>query len=262
MLVTTSLKGASLYSEEAQSAASLLGGSYVARKNMTEEELFTKSGKEPFLMIGSKGPTLCTPEGEKHFFHLSMAKLRLLEWKRSQKDHLVEAVASIVPLGEGIKILDATLGLGSDSAVLSYAYGEDAEIIGLEGYRPLAYITNYGCRHYNDEDEDVTAALRCIQVANLRYESYLKNAKTDSMDIVYIDPMFTVPVQESPQFKALRSYVVESSLDKDIFKEACRVAKRGVVIKERSFSTIFDALGIVKLYGGKYSRIRYGVYEL
>lgn len=262
MLVTTSLKGATLYKEAAEKTASLLGGSFVARKALSEDDILALSHGEPFLMVGSQGPVLCTAEGEKHFFHLSMAKLRLLEWKRSQKDHLVEAIASLAPLGEKIEILDATLGLGSDSAVLSYAFGENCEILGLEGYTPLAYITNYGCRHHVDEDDAVTAALRRIQVANLRYESFLKAAKTNSVDIVYIDPMFTVPVQESPQFKALRSYVVETPLEKEIFEEACRVARKGVVIKERSFSALFDTLGITKLYGGKYSRIRYGVCEL
>lgn len=53
---------------------------------------------------------------------------------------------------------------------------------------------------------------------------------------------------------------MESRIDDKIMEEAMRVASYGVIIKERSFSSVFQKYPPHQWVGGKYSRIGYGVY--
>ena len=82
----------------------------------------------------------------------------------------------------------------------------------------------------------------------------------NDIDIIYFDPMFEKPIEESPQFLSLRGHIHEEPLSIDSFHQACRVAKYKVVIKERPFASIFKILQPHEWVGGKYSRIGYGVY--
>ena len=68
---------------------------------------------------------------------------------------------------------------------------------------------------------------------------FLPNLPDNCIDIIYFDPMFEVPVEESPQFKPLRGHTVESHIDDKIMAQAMRVATYGVIIKERPFSSVF-----------------------
>ena len=125
-----------------------------------------------------------------------MAQLRLIAYDRGETDHLVEALGP----KRYHSFLDCTAGLGSDSLVVAYAKRSCKKMVALEGNPLLAYITNYGLRHFVHENDTVTAALRRIQVCAVRFETFLQRAKDDSFDVVYFDPMFEVPVTESPQF--------------------------------------------------------------
>ena len=81
------------------------------------------------------------------------------------------------------------------------------------------------------------------------------------MDILYFDPMFEVPIEESPQFKPLRGHTFEGAIKRHVIEEAKRVSRLGFIIKERPFSSVFKDFPPTKWVGGKYSRIGYGVYR-
>ncbi|MDU7879001.1 MAG: protein-L-IsoD(D-D) O-methyltransferase, partial [Veillonella sp.] len=135
-----------------------------------------------------------------------------------------------------------------------------AKIKGLEGSLPIWLATSYGLTHYSHNVKSVTDALRRIEVSYDTFENYVPNLPDESVDIIYFDPMFEVPVEDSPQFKPLRGHTVESHIDDKIMEEAMRVASCGVIIKERPFSSVFQKYPPHKWVGGKYSRIGYGVY--
>ena len=160
---------------------------------------------------------------------------------------------------EEFSFLDCTIGLGSDSIVVSYAFPQ-AKIKGLEGSLPIWLATSYGLAHYSHNVKSVTDALRRIEVSYDIFENYVPNLPDESIDIIYFDPMFEVPVEDSPQFKPLRGHTVESRIDDKIMEEAMRVASYGVIIKERPFSSVFQKYPPHQWVGGKYSRIGYGVY--
>lgn len=240
---------------EALEMASLLEISFVERHKKSITALCGEYHTEACLVWTKRGPVLSTPNGKEHYFHLSMAQLRLLRLQRGEKDHLLEAVGADVA-----SIVDATCGFGSDSIILSY--GLEIPVLALEGYLPLAFITNYGFRHFVHENVKVTDALRRIQLGAVPYEHYLCQARSNSVDVIYFDTMFEDPVLESSQFDPLRNLLVDRPLSESALKEAMRVARKRVVIKERKGATLFDRLGITTIVGGKYSRIAYGVLEV
>ena len=166
----------------------------------------------------------------------------------------------IAESSNSISIVDCTLGLGSDSIIMSYAF-PNAHIIGLEASYPIWLSTWFGLKHYTHNDVSVTNALRRIDARHDNFESFLQGLPNDSVDILYFDPMFEVPIEESPQFKPLRGHTSEGRITDSVIQEARRVCRLGFIIKERPFSSVFKDFPPSKWVGGKYSRIGYGVYS-
>lgn len=167
-IVTTSQKGKGDLIPRAKGAAKLLRIPYVERKRLSLANLQANHKNKDILIFSQKGPQLFTGEGKAHEFHLSMAQLRLIAYDRGETDHLVEALGP-----EAISsFLDCTAGLGSDSLVVAYAKRSCKKMVALEGNPLLAYITNYGLRHFVHENDTVTAALRRIQVCAVRFETF------------------------------------------------------------------------------------------
>lgn len=257
-IVTTAQKASLQEQEKARLAADLLGIPYVNRRRDSLSKIKAAHNEADILIMSQDGPTLYTGEKVMHKFHLSMAQLRIIAYDRGDVEHLLVAIGD-----EPVEsFLDCTSGLCSDSLMVSYGHPEIQRFIALEGNPLLAYISNYGCRHFVHESQSVTNALRRIQLCAMRYEQFLKNAKDKTFDIVYFDPMFEVPVKESPQFLALRGHIVESSLTQAMLEEAKRVARRKVIVKERPFATIFKEWPPTYIQGGQYSKVAYGVYEV
>ena len=74
--------------------------------------------------------------------------------------------------------------------------------------------------------------------------------------------MFKKANKKSTSINSFRDFADHNGLTKDIIKEAIRVCKKRVVIKERQGNNDFEELGIEKVYGSKKSgAIIYGVIE-
>ena len=263
-ILTTAQKSNKAIQEEAKVLASSMHMTYIKRGKLSIPALFDAHLCDYIAVLSGNGLTIHFPNNQQHSFHLSMAQLRILRLQRGEGDHLINAVQKILnanhPLGkEEFSFLNCTIGLGSDSIVVSYTFPQ-AKIKGLEGSLPIWLATSYGLAHYSHNVKSVTDALRRIEVSHDTFETYVPNLLDDSIDIIYFDPMFEVPVEESPQFKPLRGHTMESHIDDKIMEEAMRVASCGVIIKERPFSSVFQKYPPHKWVGGKYSRIGYGVY--
>lgn len=243
-----------LYSEEAIQLSRQLGIPYVPRKKIALEHMMNTYKAEAILVLQKQGPALYTGQENQHLFHLSMAQLRILQLSRGKEDHAVTAIGTHTQ-----RLLDATLGLGADSAVISYGLPQLTYHLGIEAHPLLAYITNEGFRHYEHNDETITKALRRIQVAHMTYQELLPQLETNAFDTIYFDPMFEEPVWESPQFQTLRSTIRHEAFSESTLREALRVAPR-VVVKERRHSSLFKRMPPATYIGGKYSKITYGIY--
>ncbi len=256
-ILTSPYKASPLIRDQAKVWASKLDLTFVDRKKESLKKLQEMYGADYILVYGSDRIYAYFGPHQEHDFHLSMAQLRIIQIDRGKGAHLLEAVGL-----DCESILDCTLGLGADAIILSYALGPKASIEGVEGALPLWFITSQGLTSFLHKSPKVTQALRRIQTHYGQAESFLAACPDKSKDVVYFDPMFQNPVEESPQFKPLRGHLVDRPLTSDLLAEAKRVAKKRVVVKERKGARLFKELPPDYFVGGKYSKQAYGIYEV
>ena len=241
---------------QAQALAQNFNKKFVTRNNLSLERLKQDNNVDNILIFTKDGLKAHTSQGDL-FFHLNMAQLRILNLNRNQKDHMVEAM----DLKPKMSVLDCTLGLGTDATVASYIVGENGKVVGLESATLIYLITKYGLANFNHDNIAINHSLRRIESFNLHYLDYLKAQGDNSFDIVYFDPMFRKPIQDSANFKPMRAIANMEQLQSKALVEALRVAKKRVVIKETKDSMEFKRLNISQIYGGKYSSVSYGVID-
>ena len=254
-IVTTGRKYNAAAEELARKVAAELGFPFVVRGRASIPELIKENGVS-FALIAKKGLlVLHTPAGEL-FFHPNMAHLRLKNLRFGEGvDHMTEAMG----LKEGMSVLDCTLGFGSDAIVASYMVGASGSVTGIESSKLVAAVTGYGLANAIGDNYPMQEAMRRIRVINADALDFLRKAKEDSYDVVYFDPMFRHPLLDSVGLAPLRPVADCRPLTAETVKEACRVAKSRVVLKENAKSGEFERLGFSSFVGGKYSKVRYGV---
>lgn len=103
--------------------------------------------------------------------------------------------------------------------------------------------------------------MRRIEVRHSHHLDYLKSLPDRSVDIVYFDPMFREPIAESASIHPLRHYANGEPLEMESVREAVRVARKTVVMKEARSSGEFERLGFTLPERGK-SKITYGVISI
>lgn len=257
LIVTTSQRPARSIAHLAKDIAERLAVPFVSRERYSLASLKEMYDITSLVVVTTAGPVIYTPAGE-YFFHLSMAELRIKNIINGNHDHMVAAMG----LTAGMSVLDCTLGLATDAIVASFVIGETGSITGLESSAEIALITGYGLQNYNvDSDCHITNALRRIKVENIEYCHYLASLPDNSVDIVYFDPMFRSPIFKSSNVNPIRSLANMEPLTAQALEQACRVAKRRVVVKEAAGSPEFVRLGITQVVGGKYSSLNYGVID-
>lgn len=186
-----------------------------------------------FFKIGMEKP---------FFFHPNSAAYRLKRLLKGGIDPLIEAC----DLQQGDEFLDCTLGLASDSIIASYKTGNSGRCIGIEADPTVAFITKYGLQHYLTESDALLHSMSSIEVVQNDAIDYLKLQRANSMDVVYIDPMFHAPIEESSNFTPLRQAGVHSNLTEEWVSEAYRVCRKRVVIKAHYDSIVFQDFGFIR----------------
>ena len=258
--IVTTVRRGQKYTEAnrtlAAHTAKTLGIPNVPRGNNSLEELRAAYGVDAVLVARRGLLTLVTAEGEL-FFHPGMSHLRIKNLLLAHGDHLVTALG----LTEGMSVLDCTLGTGADAIVESFAVGAAGAVTALESNPLIAAVIADGLAHATGDNYEMHAAMRRITVHHADALAFLRAAETDSCDVIYFDPMFRRPLHESAGMNALRVLADMRALTEETIAEACRVARRRVVMKERRESAEFERLGFTHIMGGKYSRIAYGVME-
>lgn len=188
-------------------------------------ELFRKGMDQPF------------------FFHPNSAAFRLKRIVKGETDPLIDASQLV----EGDTFLDCTLGLASDSIIASYIIGENGKCIGLEADPSVAFLTKTGLQKFPTDSKLLEVAMKRIEVIQIEAFTFLATQTDCSWDVVYIDPMFHAPIEESSNFKPLRQAGVHSVLTKEWMEEAYRVCKRRVVVKERYDSPVFEQFNLERV---------------
>nr|WP_240353808.1 class I SAM-dependent methyltransferase [Cohnella algarum] len=213
--------------------------------------------RDGVLVAGADGLRFVAGDAPPLFYHPSMAFIRVKRLRDGGTDALVEAANA----KEGDAVLDCTAGLGADSLVLSYAVGEKGRVTALEASRLLHVIVREGLREYDSELADVNAAMRRIDAVCADHLEYMSAMPDKSVDIVYFDPMFTVPVEAASSLAPLRAYAKDEPLAEEALRQARRVARKRIVLKEHRESGQFARLGI-RLVRPSGAAIAYGVISI
>ncbi|WP_239389561.1 class I SAM-dependent methyltransferase [Sporosarcina sp. ACRSM] len=179
---------------------------------------------------------------EPFFFHPNSAAFRLKRLAKGERDPMVEAAA----LREGDSFLDCTLGLASDSIVASAVVGDSGKVLGIEADAAVAFITGRGLQSFSTNSEQLCNSMSRIAVIPSVAIDYLHTQPDASWDIVYIDPMFHRPIEESSNFTPLRKAGVHGMLSQAWMEQAMRVCKRRVVVKDRFDSHVFDRFQLIR----------------
>ena len=256
-IVTTGRKADSEIERLAEEISSRLGGKFVKREDFSFDALKKIHGVENILLVKKNSLSVINSAGEL-FFHPNTAHLRIKNLREGNGDRLVDALK----ISAGSKILDCTLGLGSDAIVSSFVAGSTGKVVALEINPLIAEIVRHGLKNFSEDSPHILEAMRRIEVINIAAENFLPTCAENSFDAVYFDPMFRRPVQKSSGINPLRPLAEKNPLTPEIVREACRVAKFRVVMKEHSGSPEFARLGFkIITDSGKYSSVSFGVIE-
>ena len=256
LIVTTGAKGGSANLRLAEEVACRLSARFVARERASLASLRRSYHVDDVLVVRDGALFLSGSTGE-FFFHPNMAHVRVKMLRQGKLDHFVEAAG----LRAGMSVLDCTLGLGADAIVASYVVGEAGHVRALESQPLIEVIVSHGLAQPK-ETGPMADAMRRIEVISAAHGDFLRRQPDKSVDVVYFDPMFRRPLRQSVGLRPLRALADARPLDEAAVAEACRVARRRVVLKETQDSLEFSRLGFSSYVGGKYSRVRYGIIEV
>ena len=253
-IVTTTRNFDSIQENFAAEISKKLGGKFVEREDFSFDKLRKIHGVENILLVKKDSLSVVTAEGEL-FFHPNTAHLRIKTLRGGEGDRLIDALKISV----GSKVLDCTLGLGSDAIVESFVAGK---VVALEINPLIAEVVRHGLKKFSEDSPHILEAMRRVEVITADCGEFLKTCADNSFDVVYFDPMFRRPVQKSSGLNPIRPLADNRPLTKEIIREACRVAKFRVVMKEHTGSAEFERLGFKILDGGRYSSVAFGAIEL
>ena len=254
--VTFSKEGGGDLPEKARRWAEELQAAYLPRyETGSLDQMLRDHHLEALLIASRSGPRVYTSEGT-FFYHPGMGTVR---WqrvaRRGEGDNFLKALG----VRPGQRVLDCTLGLGADALLASHAVGETGLVVGLEASPLLYFLVARGIRTYQGKFPELTRDLRRIRVVQAEAGCYLKQLTENSFDVVYFDPMFRQPVQQSSAMAPLRPLAYDKTLSGETVREALRVAPK-VVIKERS-EEILKEYGCAAFVGTRYSAVRFGIVE-
>lgn len=254
--VTTSLRPTPGLVGSAKQLAAYFNAPFAERRDLSVKKLADLYNADGLLVVSANRLSYIMGENE-FFFHPGLAGLRIKEINNGKTDQMISAMS----LKEGYTVLDCTMGLGTDAIVASYVTGAASGVTALESSPVICELVKRGLQSYEDEDSQITQAMRRVKVINTKYKEYLASLKPGSCDIIYFDPMFRSPRRRSPGINAARMLADHDPVDSETIDLALKAAARRVVLKERRDSAEFERLGFNRIVGGKYSPVAYGVKE-
>ncbi|RKN86588.1 class I SAM-dependent methyltransferase [Paenibacillus ginsengarvi] len=254
MLVTTSYSPTSEATERAKRIAGELALSYVPRGTSSVRRLGERYRESEFLLVTERELHYYGDGDTPLFFHPSLSLVRVKRLMNGENDGLVK-ISGAAP---GDRVVDCTAGLGSDAIVLSYAVGETGEVTAIESEPALYTVVREGLLTYDSPLKPFEAAMRRVRMKLADHLSVLRELPDRSVDIVYFDPMFRRPALESSAIGPLRQVANHAPLAEESIREALRVARKSVVLKENKDSGEFERLGFPEMPRSR-TKIAYGV---
>lgn len=257
MLVTTSSDPTEQVTASAQAAATELHAKWVARGRNSLAKLMANHSESAILLVSRERLEYHQIDQPVFYFHPSMAAVRVKRLLRGEGDTLLTAA----DVRKGDTVLDCTAGLASDSIVLAHAVGSEGRVTALESEQVIQYVVREGLKRYVYEVEALNEAMRRVELLHANHDDYLRQADSKSVDIVYFDPMFRQPIHESSSISPLRGLANGGELASRTLEEACRVARKAVVMKEITRSSEWKRLNFTDFVKAS-PKIAFGVIRL
>jgi len=107
--------------------------------------------------------------------------------------------------------------------------------------------------------QELSLAASLIEVQWHDHLNFLYRQPSRSVDVIYLDPMFRSTCAQSASIRPMHVFADQRALSLETISEACRVARKRVVLKERKVSGEFERLGFNIMPGGRYSPVDYGI---
>ncbi|OAH55816.1 hypothetical protein AWH48_03835 [Domibacillus aminovorans] len=234
MIVTTSQRAGMDVKTRAATEANLLGAPYVERSKLSIAKM-TSFHNCPVLLVTEERMELHDMNGTSpFFFHPGSAMFRVKRLLNGEPDAFVDACR----LRPGMSFLDCTMGPAADSMTASFAVGAKGHVKSIEANHVVARIVETGLSNWTEGPDELLESMRHIQVTAADYHTYLQTVPDDSFDVVYFDPMFEETI-DSTGIAPLRPFASYSDLTIDAVKEAKRIAKCRVVLKDHFRSERF-----------------------
>jgi len=243
MIVTTSYDPSEELVRQARELAAELQVRAVPRRHMTIRRMQERYRVSDVLVVTETGLTSYRDRHPPLFFHPGSSYLRI---KRMLATGESEPLISIPDVRPGDTIIDCTAGLCSDAIALSYAAGDRGKVMAIEADRIISLIARDGLACATTDLPEFDAAMRRISVVCGHHLDVLRSLPDRSADLVYFDPMFRSPIEESSGISPLRNYAFMQEISVESVAEAKRVARRVVMMKERRGSAQFARLGFVQ----------------
>jgi 16S rRNA (guanine1516-N2)-methyltransferase len=254
LIVTTTEKAPEDIILQAQRLADELQAAYVPRGNKTIRSLHDLWNEVEIIVVGRTEVKLWSTDLPPFFFHPSMAIVRLKRLMSGGTD----ALLTLADIKVGDTVIDCTAGLCSDALMFKYAVGLQGQVIAIEASQALHVVVREGLQRYETGYPEVDEALRSIQTVYGHHEELLQAREDKSADIVYFDPMFELPISTSSNLIPLRARAHDEPLTERAIKQAIRVARKKVILKDHRASGQFERLGFSRARVSS-SAVAYGV---
>jgi 16S rRNA (guanine1516-N2)-methyltransferase len=242
-VVTTAPSGDS---GEARHIEERFGLTAVPREGRTLEALLQAYGS--VLVLGSRRADLYE-HGRAYRASVGMAFLRVLRARKGEIDPLV-AHAGLKP---GETVLDATLGLGGDALLAAQATG--TRVVAIESDPVIAAFTYAALRRLPKHGREPASR---VEVIRADHHVWLAHQPDGSFDVVLFDPMFRKAGDAGPLFELLRAHADHAPLDPATLREAQRVARRGVLVKDSARGEELQRLGLTPRLTRRSAAIAFG----
>ncbi len=245
---------------EAERLAGEYGWRHEPRRNRSFEELFAQCPDiNRFVVCQKERRLLVGSDGWQFFFHPNMAYLRLGKLMRGGRDLLIEAA----DLRRGDHVLDATLGFGAEAILCAHAVGEEGTVEAIDACPEVACVVADGLARRITAHAGLNAVMRRVRVVPAGdHMEWLRSRGDGSADVVCFDPFFEMPLDAEEALSGLRNFGSHAPLTGEAVREACRVARRRVVVKAPRWSRSFEELGIEERVGSRSGKVAYGVIRL
>ncbi|WP_050180660.1 class I SAM-dependent methyltransferase [Domibacillus robiginosus] len=254
IVVTTSQRADARVKARAAALAEQFGAAFIERNKQPVSKL-AAFYECPVLLVSKERLELHDGSGAPFFFHPGSAMFRVKRLTGGGEDELV----NVCGLAGGMSFLDCTMGPAADSITASAAVGEAGRVQAVEANPLIAHIVREGLASWTDGPAPLLEAMRKIQVQAADYHTYLKGVPDASFDVVYFDPMFETAV-DSSGIAPLRSFASYTDLTIEAVREAKRIARRRVVLKDHFRSERFAKLGFTQQIR-KTSKFHFGTIE-